>query len=281
MQAYSEVPDWWYVTIGVISTTFLLVAVACFPTELPIWAAIVALIFTSILSVPLAIMQAITNQSIPLNVVGEVIGGYLVEGKPIANMIFKTIFLEGADQAVSFAGGLKLGHYMKIPPRIMFTAQTVAAVISCFVCISVRYIMCSYRIPRFAHFIILLQVQEWMFDHIVDICTPGQKSGFTCRTTNAVASASLIWGGVGPRRLVGSDGQYVFPLLAFIVPNFLFKVFWPFVVLVIGCIGPNPVLLSRPSLSPFLLAIRQYSSHLRRCGRNSSRQSCKLCSAGC
>jgi hypothetical protein len=56
-----------------------------------------------------------------------------------------------ASQAVTFSGNLKLGHYMKIPPRIMFAAQTLAAVISCFV---------------------VTAVQNTMFSNIVDICSP-------------------------------------------------------------------------------------------------------------
>jgi OPT family oligopeptide transporter len=147
MQAYPEIPNWWYAAVGVISITFLFVAVGCFHTHLPIWAVIIALIFTSILSLPLAIIQATTNQLIGTNVIGEIIGGYLVEGKPVANMIFKAICCQGSEQALAFSGDLKLGHYMKIRPRIMFTAQTIATVVSCFVATAVRRTMYSYSPP--------------------------------------------------------------------------------------------------------------------------------------
>jgi OPT family small oligopeptide transporter len=196
MQVYPEVPHWWYASIGVVTVIFLLVSISVFHTGLPIWAAIIALIFATILAIPLAMIQAITNQSISFNVMHEVVAGYMVPGKPVANMIFKAIALMGSSQAVTFAGDLKLGHYMKVPPRIMFLAQTVAAVVSCFV---------------------VTGVQQWMFSNIADICTTGQKHGFVCPPTRAFANASLLWGGVGPRRIFGSGSPYSALLWFFLV----------------------------------------------------------------
>ena len=49
--------------------------------------------------------------------------GYLLPGKPIANVCFKTYGYISMTQAVSFLNDFKLGHYMKIPPRSMFVVQ--------------------------------------------------------------------------------------------------------------------------------------------------------------
>jgi OPT family oligopeptide transporter len=185
MSKYPEVPHWWYGIIAVFSVVLLSVAIHIFPTQLPIWGMLVGVLLTVFLSVPLAMIQAITNQQISLNIMHEMIAGLMLEGRPIANMIFKSIAYVGTSQAVLFSGDLKLGHYMKIPPRIMFAAQVTASFISC---------------------LIVVGVQEAMFANVVDMCTPHQKDGFTCRSTVTFASASLLWGGVGPRRLFGSDG---------------------------------------------------------------------------
>jgi OPT family oligopeptide transporter len=180
MQSYPEVPVWRYGIVGVISFVLLIIAIHIFPTQLPIWCACVGFFLAIILSVPLSMLQAITNQKIPLQVMPELIAGYILPGRPIANVIFKTITYIGTYQAIGFAGDLKLGHYMKIPPRTMFTIQVVAAVVSC---------------------IVVTTVQDWMFANIVDICTPDQKNGFSCPSSNMFATASLIWGGIGPARL--------------------------------------------------------------------------------
>lgn len=207
MAKYPEVPHWWYGVIGVCSVVLLGVAIHLFPTQLPLWGMFTGIALTIVLSVPLAMIQAITNQQIGLNILHEMIAGFMLPGRPIANMIFKAIAYIGTAQAILFAGDLKLGHYMKVPPRVMFAAQTVAAVVSCFVVIG---------------------VQETMFANIVDICTPHQKDGFICASTHTFASASLLWGAIGPRRLFGPDGIYR-PLLWFFLIGFIAPI--PFYVL--------------------------------------------------
>lgn len=191
MQYYPEVPMWWYGVVGVISLVFVMIAVEIHPTHLPIWAVLIAFILAAILSVPLSMLMAITNQQIALQVMHELIAGYMLPGRPIANVLFKTIAFVGTNQAVGFSGDLKLGHYMKVPPRTMFSIQVVAAVVSCFVAVG---------------------VQEWMFSNIPDICTRQQKDGFVCASSNTFATASLIWGGIGPARLF-SPGERYSPLL--------------------------------------------------------------------
>ncbi|KAJ6560262.1 OPT oligopeptide transporter [Mycena capillaripes] len=187
MQRYPEVPAWWYIMVGVLSTIFIFIAIEIFPTRLPIWAAVLALFIAMIAAIPLAMLQAITNQHIALQVVEEMIAGYALPGRPIANIVFKAISYTGTAQGVAFAGDLKLGHYMKIPPRMMFTIQLVAAVITCFV---------------------VTIVQSWMFANVAGICTPDAPDNFVCPSTNVFATASITWGGIGPARLFSPGGMY-------------------------------------------------------------------------
>ncbi|KAJ7693632.1 glutathione transporter [Mycena rosella] len=187
MQSYPEVPAWWYITVGVLSTVFIFVAIEIFPTLLPIWAAALALFLAIVAAIPLAMLQAITNQHVALQVVEEMIVGYALPGKPVANIIFKAIAYTGTAQGVAFAGDLKLGHYMKIPPRMMFTVQMVSCVITCFV---------------------ITAVQSWMLGNIAGICTPDAPDNFVCPSTNVFATASITWGGIGPARLFSAGGMY-------------------------------------------------------------------------
>ncbi|KAF8139975.1 OPT oligopeptide transporter [Boletus edulis] len=183
MQAYPEVPQWWYASLGITMLILLFVTVEVYPTDLPIWGVCVALALAVLVSVPVGMIQAITNQQVALNVMFELLAGYILPGKPVALMIFKTLSYAGTNQAVGFAGDLKLGHYMKIPPRLMFTAQVVAGFVSA---------------------IVVTLVQDWMFANIVDICQPNQPQFFTCPST----------AGSGPQRLF-SPGTIYSPLLWF------------------------------------------------------------------
>ncbi|KAF7320173.1 OPT oligopeptide transporter [Mycena kentingensis (nom. inval.)] len=187
MQRYAEVPGWWYIVVGVLSTVFIFVAIEIFPTRLPIWAAALALIIAILAAIPLAMLQAITNQHVALQVVEEMIIGYALPERPIANIVFKTIAYTGTAQGVAFAGDLKLGHYMKIPPRTMFTIQMVACVLTCFV---------------------VTGVQSWMLSNIEGICTPDAPNFFVCPSTRVFGTASITWGGIGPARLFGPGKMY-------------------------------------------------------------------------
>ncbi|KAJ7823560.1 OPT oligopeptide transporter protein-domain-containing protein [Mycena olivaceomarginata] len=170
MQAYPEVPVTWYILVGVLSTVFIFVAIEIFPTRLPIWAAALALAIAMIAAIPLAMLQAITNQHVALQVVEEMIAGYALPGRPRSHT-------PAPAQGVAFAGDLKLGHYMKIPPRMMFTIQLVSALVTCFV---------------------VTVVQSWMFSNIAGICTPDAPDSFVCPSTNVFATASLTWEASGP-----------------------------------------------------------------------------------
>ncbi|KAG6837863.1 hypothetical protein H0H93_013016 [Arthromyces matolae] len=193
MLRYAEVPQWWFGILFVVCFIILLVTVSVFPTQLPAWAALVGVILSAIMAIPVAMLQAITNQIVPTQVMYETIAGYMLPGRPVANMIFKAIGFMGAQQAVLFSGDMKLGHYMKVPPRVMFSVQLVAAVVSCFV---------------------VIFVQDWLLSNIDGICTREQVNGFVCPSSSTFATSSLVFGGIGPKRIFSPGAPYA-PIMWF------------------------------------------------------------------
>jgi OPT family small oligopeptide transporter len=187
MSVYPEVPHYWYGILFVIAFVLGIGAIEGYNTQLPVWAFCLAIVLSAIFVVPCGIIQAITNQQVPLNVIVELVGGYILPGRPVAVMIFKAYGYLVSNQAILFAGDLKLGHYMKVPPRTMFAVQSVATVVSCFVC---------------------LGVQSWMFSNIPDFCSPDQPNNFICPSTTTFAQASIIWGAIGPQRMFGPGALY-------------------------------------------------------------------------
>jgi len=143
--------------------------------------------------IPIGMIQAITNQQVGLNVITELIIGYMLPGRPISMMMFKAWGYITMTQALSFTSDFKLGHYMKIPPRPMFWCQVGATIVAGTV---------------------QLGVQAWMFSNIPDICDPVQKSGFICPSTQVFGTASIIWGVIGPA-LQFSRGQIYYGLSFF------------------------------------------------------------------
>jgi OPT family oligopeptide transporter len=117
------------------------------------------------------VIQAITNFQVALGMITELIIGYALPGRPIAVMMFKTWGYISMSQALSFTTTFKLGHYMKIPHRSMFFCQIVSTIVGS---------------------TMQLGVQEWMFSHIEDLCSPNQKDNFTCPETHVFGTASII-----------------------------------------------------------------------------------------
>ena len=69
----------------------------------------------------------VTLQQPGYDIIAQFMIGYLLPGKPIANLLFKIYGRISTVHALSFLQDLKLGHYMKIPPRCMYTAQVFLA----------------------------------------------------------------------------------------------------------------------------------------------------------
>ena len=97
-------------------------------------------------------------------------------------------------QALSFSQDLKLGHYLKIPPRHTFCAQFAATLVSSFVCVGVF---------------------NFQMNKIEGICTPTAPFKMTCPGINTFFTASVFWGTLGPIRMFGSGGQYMLTLIGF------------------------------------------------------------------
>ncbi|KAJ3477668.1 hypothetical protein NLI96_g10300 [Meripilus lineatus] len=193
MSKYPQVPEWWYAIVLVSMFVFGVISIEVWDTQFPVWAFVLALIVAFVYTIPIGMIQAITNQQIGLNVITELIIGYALPGRPIAMMMFKTWGYITMAQALQFSSDFKLGHYMKIAPRQMFWAQIVATVIAGTV---------------------QLGVQAWMFTNIPDICSPDQPNGFICPSTEVFGTASIIWGVIGPARQF-SKGQIYYGLVFF------------------------------------------------------------------
>ncbi|KAF9283788.1 hypothetical protein BGZ74_001858 [Mortierella antarctica] len=190
MRVYPEVPHWWFGALFVVTLT--LSFVTCIVWEyMPWWAVIIAMAIAIFFVLPVGIVQAVTNQQPGLNIITEYVIGYLLPGHAIANVTFKTYGYIVNVQALTFVADLKLGQYLKIPPRIMFMAQLVSTFIAC---------------------IINLATATWLINTRPKICTEAGYP-FTCRNTNTFYSASIIWGAIGPARVFGNkDGALYAPV---------------------------------------------------------------------
>ncbi|KAL8698606.1 MAG: hypothetical protein Q9201_006475 [Fulgogasparrea decipioides] len=187
MRRYEDAPVSWY-----LATFFAMLAIGVFvveyyPVHLPWYGLILALSITATLYIPVAIVMALTNQHSSLYLICQIICGTVFPGRPVANMVFTTYCYISSAQGVKFSSDLKLGHYMKIPPRLLFQVQMLATLVSSFTQIGVL---------------------NWMFANIPSLCQPDAINGFSCPLARVHFNGSILWGVVGPRRFFGAGALY-------------------------------------------------------------------------
>ncbi|KAI6704289.1 hypothetical protein NL676_013425 [Syzygium grande] len=124
---YDAVPQWWFYSLSLIMIGLAMVACEGFggQLQLPFWGVMLAIGIVLFFMLPIGVITATTNQQPGLNVISELIIGYLYPGRPLANVVFKTYGYVSLVQAITFLSDFKLGHYMKIPPKSMFIVQLV------------------------------------------------------------------------------------------------------------------------------------------------------------
>ncbi|KAF3796550.1 Oligopeptide transporter 5 [Nymphaea thermarum] len=133
---------------------------------------------------------ALLVQQPGLNVITELIIGYLYPGRPLANVAFKTYGYISMSQALMFLSDFKLGHYMKIPPRSMFVVQLVGTLVSSSVYFGTAW---------------------WLLSTAPNICNTAlldPSSPWTCPGDDVFYNSSIIWGVVGSLRMFGRLGVY-------------------------------------------------------------------------
>lgn len=154
---YDAVPQWWFYSILIVVVGLAIFACEGFgkQLQLPYWGVLLAAGLALVFTLPIGVITATTNQvsllililisliyslgmikneelifislflfqQPGLNVLTELIIGYIYPGRPLANVAFKTYGYISMTQAITFLADFKLGHYMKIPPKSMFLVQ--------------------------------------------------------------------------------------------------------------------------------------------------------------
>lgn len=176
------VPKSYYIVTFLV--TFIIAAIVCAQPiiQLPFWALALSLLMAAVCLVPLGIIRAVSGQSIGLNVLSELVIGYIMPGKPVANTVFKTFAYNSLAQSLDLIEDSKLGLMIHCPQKDVFICQYIGTAIGAIV-----------------NFIVLQDVidtkRPYLDGTLVD--PTGQYTG---RSPRIMFSASVIWGLVGPAR---------------------------------------------------------------------------------
>ncbi|KAJ1027648.1 hypothetical protein NDA16_002032 [Ustilago loliicola] len=176
MRKYPSVPSWWYVAVLVSGLGMSVLLTSAYGTGLPIWALCLAILIPVAYMLPFGFIFAMSGLPAGVNLVSELLASWLLPGKPLPVMMFKTISQQTTTFGLLFSQDQKLAHYMKIAPHNIFFVQILSIVVNSMVQILAK---------------------DYLRDHVEGLCDPNQPQRFTCPTVNIFYTASIIWGAIG------------------------------------------------------------------------------------
>ncbi|KAJ3188033.1 hypothetical protein HK101_009279 [Irineochytrium annulatum] len=264
MDVYPDVPDLWYMILLGFNIIFAIVVCQVGGFDLPWWGVLLGFGLALISILPIGIIQAISGQQIGLNVMSEFLIGLILPGRIAAVMAFKTLSYMAMYQGLSLVSDLKLGHYMKIPPRSLFTVQLFSTIITSVINVAAGcWIYESFGRSSSVHF----NEKDPNSPFIWRLDDPGAAPiGWTGTGFNVFLSAGAIWGAIGPARFFGPGSPYYKTLIGFLIgavapliPYFLHKAFptgfWHLVNVPLIAIFPIEAgSLNSSLITPLLLA---------------------------
>ncbi|KAF9874380.1 OPT oligopeptide transporter [Colletotrichum karsti] len=130
---YKETPWWWYVVVLVLSFVLGIIVVTTQNITLPVWAYIVSLLLGIFIAPLSTILYSRYGNGIATNNLSKMLAGLLLPERPIGNMYFAAWSHNVISNAVTLSNDLKMGEYLKIPPRVMFLTQVYGTILGGFI----------------------------------------------------------------------------------------------------------------------------------------------------
>lgn len=180
-------PAWWYHATLVLAIVIGLICCYQQKTGLPWWAFLIAVGLAWFLTLIYACLFGISGFYYAPYTAVQMIGAYLVPGKPVANMMFTLYGSNSLRQALLMLQDLKLSQYAKLPPRATFTAQIIGSCVGCIM----NWVMMNSIVKNQRP--VLLSVEG--------------TSLWSGQNIQSYNSQAIAWGGAG-KVMFGRDGTY-------------------------------------------------------------------------
>ncbi|KAJ2398419.1 hypothetical protein GGI23_003216 [Coemansia sp. RSA 2559] len=195
------VPAWWYAAVFA-ATLAMGVAGCCVFDLLPWYGFLLAIGMACVLTLPVGLVEAVSNFQYALGVVAELAAGLLWPGRPTYNASFKMFAYITMRQALLLTRDQKLGRHLGVAPRQLFVCQVLGTLVAVFVQLGTAF---------------------WLMRSVAAICTAAAFP-FTCRQAQLFYSTMVVWGVFGPQRQFA--GRYAVLYWMFLVGVFLPLPFW-------------------------------------------------------
>ncbi|KZT71957.1 OPT superfamily oligopeptide transporter [Daedalea quercina L-15889] len=210
-RSYKEVPWYWYIGLLLLSFFAGLIVVLKGQTTLPWWSYLVALLLGAFITPFSTLLYARMGNGIATNQLMKMVAGAINPGRPVANLYFSMWSHDVVGTSIGFAGDLKVGQYLKIPPRAMFATQVWGTIVGAAV-----------------NYAVMISIVDAQRDILLD---PEGTNVWSGQYPQALNSAAITWSLA--KQLYGPNGPYIWvplSLLFGMVPTFfqwLISKRWP------------------------------------------------------
>ncbi|TFK71693.1 oligopeptide transporter [Pluteus cervinus] len=202
MKKYKEAPAWWYACLLVLAFVAGLVVVVKGQTTLPWWSYIIALLLGAFVAPFSTLLFARMGNGIATNQLMKMVAGAINPGRPFAMWSHDIVA-----NTVNLSGDLKMGQYMKIPPRVMFLTQVWGSIVGSVV-----------------NYVVMISIVDAQHDVLMDPIGNNVWSGQYVQQLN---SAAVTWSLA--KYLYGFNGAYwIIPigLVLGAIPTFIQWLIW-------------------------------------------------------
>ncbi|KAJ8693416.1 hypothetical protein PTI98_008409 [Pleurotus ostreatus] len=173
MMRYSEAPFWWYLILMAFAFFAGLIVVLRGETTLPWWAYIFALVLGALVTPFSTIIVARMGSGVATKQLMKMVAGSINPGKPVANLYFSMWSHDVVASSIGLAGDMKMGQYLKIPPRAMFLTQVYGTILGAVV-----------------NYVVMVSVVDAQRETLLDPIGSNVWSGQAIQTAN---SAAITW----------------------------------------------------------------------------------------
>ncbi|KAM6503339.1 oligopeptide transporter [Amanita muscaria] len=207
MKKYKEAPMWWYIVLLVLAFFSGLIVTFKGETTLPWWSYIVALILGAFVTPFSTLLYARMGSGIATTQLMKMVAGLVNPGRPVANLYFSMWSHDVVSTSINLAGDLKMGQYLKIPPRVMFLTQVWGTILGAVI-----------------NYVIMVSIVTSQRDVLL---SPTGTNVWSGQYPQALNSAAVTWSLA--KELYGRNGPYFIVPLGLIIgmgPTFIQWLIW-------------------------------------------------------
>jgi hypothetical protein len=129
MLAYKDCPNSWYALTFFLSILLGFISLHFAQSTLPWWGFLVSIALSSVCVLFFGAQYAITGFNFVVQPVIQMLGGYLIKNRPVANMYFVLFGYNTVSQGQLLLRDLKMAQYVHLSPRCTFVMQMVGTVV--------------------------------------------------------------------------------------------------------------------------------------------------------